>query len=141
MTRRRARGHGKIFFNAFGSLAKYVLQPGESRKFDNGYVLGWTQDPGLKYTLTKAADTVVGSCITGEVRGLDDCSCASHETARHGWMSGISGTLFLATCSQGFAILFTNESSTEQFVFVQTRSLKALARVRAPCQGGHCTCG
>jgi len=62
----KAKGYGKLFFNGFGSVARYDLGPGEERKFDNTYVIGWTYHPDLKYKLCLAGDSIAGSVCSGE---------------------------------------------------------------------------
>ena len=59
-------GAGKLFFNAFGSIVRYDLLPGEMRKFQDGYVIGWVNDPDLDISPGCAADGCCGSLLIGE---------------------------------------------------------------------------
>ena len=62
-----ATGHGKVFMNTFGSIAKYELPPGASFKVDNGFVMGWEWNPDLRMSFGLAADSLKDSCFSGEV--------------------------------------------------------------------------
>ena len=59
-------GHGKVFFNGFGSVLRVTILPGEMRKFNNGFVVAWSSNPELELSPGCAGNSCLGSICIGE---------------------------------------------------------------------------
>ena len=79
----RVQGDGNVFFAGFGSTGKYLLAPGAKRKFDTGYLIGWSAE-GLKTSVVWAGDGCYSSCMSGECCAIQLENVADVE--RHAYM-------------------------------------------------------
>lgn len=60
----KATGKGNVFLNAFGSLKRYDLAPGQEWVVDTGHLVAW--DNAMNYNITKASDGWIDSMTSGE---------------------------------------------------------------------------
>jgi uncharacterized protein (AIM24 family) len=58
------RGTGRLVLNAYGSIMRYDLAPGEQRVVDNGMLVAWNSD--MTYEIQKAGSSWWTSIMSGE---------------------------------------------------------------------------
>jgi uncharacterized protein (AIM24 family) len=62
----RATGEGTVALSSYGSIHKYVLLQGETRKVDNGHLLAWTTSTQQRMVLASRRSGMMGSLTSGE---------------------------------------------------------------------------
>ena len=62
----KASGRGKLAISAYGSMHKYVLAAGETRKVDNGHLVAWSASMKTGMALASGRSGIIGSMTSGE---------------------------------------------------------------------------
>lgn len=62
----KASGNGKLAISAYGSMHKFVLSSGETRKVDNGHLVAWTASMKAGIALASGRSGIIGSMTSGE---------------------------------------------------------------------------
>jgi len=62
----KASGHGKLAISAYGSMHKFVLAEGETRKVDNGHLVAWSASMKARMVLASDKSGIFGSMTSGE---------------------------------------------------------------------------
>lgn len=62
----KASGRGKLAISAYGSMHKFVLAAGETRKVDNGHLVAWSASMKVGMALASGKAGILGSMTSGE---------------------------------------------------------------------------